>query len=201
MVKGKDRRPMNDYLLSDDFMRRFAGREKAVFQLLFQHFYRPLCFFAAKIIRDQNEAEDIVQDVFINFWKHEWTTFSNFKTIKTFLYNSVQNRSLNYLRDLGIRERNYKKLNSLEKDDEHFIYHQIRSEVVAEVFAAIDELPERCREIFKMAYLEEHEEKEIASLLKISVNTIKTQKLRAKNYLKERLGELFIFALLLFPSL
>lgn len=192
---------MNNYLLTDDFMRRFGRREKAVFQLLFEHFYRPLCFFATKIIRDSNAAEDIVQDVFVNFWKHELSAFPNFKTIKTFLYNSVQNRSLNYLRDLDIRDRNYQRLELTEKDDEHFIYHQIQSEVAAEVFAAIEELPERCREIFKMAYMEEQEEKEIARLLNVSVNTIKTQKLRAKNYLKERLGELFMFAVFLFPYL
>lgn len=192
---------MNNYLLTDDFIKRFGRREKAVFQLLFEHFYRSLCYFATKIIRDSDAAEDIVQDVFVNFWKQEFAAFPNYKTIKTFLYNSVQNRSLNYLRDLDIRDRNYQRLGFTEKDDEHFIFCQIQSEVAAEIFAAIEELPERCREIFKMAYLEEQEEKEIARLLNVSVNTIKTQKLRAKNYLKERLGELFTLALLFFPNL
>ena len=69
----------------------------------------------------------------------------------------------------------------------------MESEVVTELFEAIDELPERCREIFYMAYLQEKEEKQIAELLRVSVNTVKTQKQRAKAYLKGRLGELFVY--------
>lgn len=192
---------MNDDLFADNFIERIGRKDKVVFQLLFEHFYRSLCFFATKIIHDRDAAEDIVQDVFVNFWNHDLAVFPNLKTIKTFLYNSVQNRSLNYLRDLDIRDRNYRKLELADEDVEHFICHQIRAEVTAEIFGAIDELPERCREIFKMAYIENQEEKEIARHLNISVNTIKTQKLRAKNYLRTRLGELFFFALLLFPDL
>ncbi len=192
---------MNDYLLSDDFINRLGKREKAAFQLLFDTFYRSLCFFATKIIHDSNAAEDIVQDVFINFWKHDLKTFPNYKTVKTFLYNSVQNRSLNYLRDMEIQRRNYQQLDIHEEDDEHYVYQQIRSEVVAEIFAAIEELPEKCREIFKMSYIESQEEKEIAAQLNVSVNTVKTQKLRAKNYLKTRLGDLFVVLLWLFPDL
>lgn len=192
---------MNDYLLSDDFINRLVKREKAAFQLLFDAFYRSLCFFATKIIHDPNAVEDIVQDVFINFWKHDLKTFPNYKTVKTFLYNSVQNRSLNYLRDREIQRRNYRQLDIHEEDDEHYVYQQIHSEVVAEIFAAIEELPEKCREVFKMSYIESQEEKEIAAQLNVSVNTVKTQKLRAKNYLKTRLGDLFTVLLLLFPDL
>lgn len=72
------------------------------------------------------------------------------------------------------------------------------TEVVTELFEAIDELPERCREIFYMAYLQEKEEKQIAELLRVSVNTVKTQKQRAKAYLKGRLGELFVYMTLFF---
>ncbi len=190
---------MSDYLLSDDFIKRFGKREKMAFQLLFEKYYRPLCFFSARMINDRSAAEDIVQDVFINLWKHDFKTFPNFKTIKTFLYNSVQNRSLNYLRDLDIRDRNYRQLGTPETE-EHVMYQQIRSEVVTEIFTAIEELPEKCRNIFKMAYIENQEEKEIAVYFNISVNTVKTQKLRAKNYLKTRLGDLFIFLWILFPD-
>lgn len=56
----------------------------------------------------------------------------------------------------------------------------MESEVVTELFEAIDELPERCREIFYMAYLQEKEEKQIAELLRVSVNTVKTQKQRPR---------------------
>ena len=127
------------------------------------------------------------------------SAFPNEKTIRTFLYTSVRNGCLNYLRDLEIRARNDRKaVPESEEDQDCFLLRQMESEVVTELFEAIDELPERCREIFYMAYLQEKEEKQIAELLRVSVNTVKTQKQRAKAYLKGRLGELFVYMTLFF---
>ena len=119
--------------------------------------------------------------------------FPNVKTIKTFLYNSVQHRCLNYLRDLEIRDRNYKNLNKEELDEDYFLCQQIRADVVAELFDAIDELPR--------SYVDGQEERKIAEELNISLNTIKTQKQRAKSYLRGRLGDLFVYAGMFFPGL
>lgn len=190
-----------DYLHSDEFLRRLIHREEAAFQLLFEYFYRSLCFYATKIMQNEDEAKDIVQDVFVSFWQHDLSLFTDFKAIKVFLYNSVQNKSLNYLRDLEIRERNYHQFAFFKEEQEYYVTQKIKSEVVAEIYEAIEQLPDRCKEVFKMAYIEEHEEKDIARILGISVNTVKTQKLRAKKHLKELLGDLFMYALLLFPAL
>ena len=133
------------------------------------------------------------------FLEIRFVRLSNEKTIRTFLYTSVRNGCLNYLRDLEIRARNDRKaVPESEEDQDCFLLRQMESEVVTELFEAIDELPERCREIFYMAYLQEKEEKQIAELLRVSVNTVKTQKQRAKAYLKGRLGELFVYMTLFF---
>lgn len=68
-------------------------------------------------------------------------------------------------------------------------------------FDAIDELPDRCKEIFKRSYVDGQEERKIAEELNISLNTIKTQKQRAKSYLRGRLGDLFVYAGMFFPGL
>ena len=154
----------------EDFIRRLQQREKEAFQELFYSWHRPLCFFASRIIKDQDVAEDLVQDVFVAFWKYDLSAFPNEKTIRTFLYTSVRNGCLNYLRDLEIRARNDRKaVPESEEDQDCFLLRQMESEVVTELFEAIDELPERCREIFYMAYLQEKEEKQIAELLRVSV--------------------------------
>ena len=191
----------DDYLFSDEFLRRLINREEEAFQLLFEHFYRSLCFYGAKIVQDEEAAKDIVQDVFVNFWQKDLSEFSNIKAIKAFLYNSVQHGALNYLRDLEIRDRNYYQYAQMSENEECYVSLKVKSEVVKEIYDAIEKLPERCKEIFRMAYIEEREEKEIARLLAISVNTVKTQKLRAKKQLKSLLGDLFTYALLLFPAL
>ena len=116
-----------------EFMKYLERGEREAFQQLFETYHKALCFFAARIVRDHSEAEDIVQDVFLSFWKMDRGGFPNVKTIKTFLYNSVQHRCLNYLRDLEIRDRNYKNLNKEELDEDYFLCQQIRADVVAEL--------------------------------------------------------------------
>lgn len=176
--------------------------KKEAFKEMFYTWHRPLCFFACRIVRDPDLAEDFVQDVFVAFWKRDLTAFPNEKAMKAFLFNSVQNRCIDHLRGQECRQRNEDKIaREIPCEQNNFLFEQIESEVTAEIFNAINELPERCRKIFCLAYLEEKEEKQIAELLHISVNTIKTQKQRAKNFLKIRLGELFIFTGLFFHGL
>ena len=186
---------------SPEFVKCLEQGEQEAFQRLFETFHKALCFFAVRIVRDHLEAEDIVQDVFLSFWKMNRGGFPNLKTIKTFLYNSVQHRCLNYLRDLEIRDRNYRNLKREELDEDYFLCQQIRAEVEGELFGAIDELPDKCKEIFKRSYVDGQEDKKIAEELDISLNTIKTQKQRAKSYLRGRLGDLFVYAGMFFPGL
>ena len=182
---------------SEEFLESLRLGKQEAFQVLFEAFHKPLCFFAARVVRDGEEAEDIVQEVFLSFWKMERDGFPNIKTIKTFFYNSVQNRCLNYLRDLEIRDRNYRNLNREELDEDYFLCQQIRAEVIAELFEAIDELPEKSKEIFKKSYIDGQEDKKIAEELGISLNTIKTQKRKAYAFLREELKNLFVFFLVL----
>lgn len=122
---------------SPEFVMCLERGQQQAFQQLFETYHKALCFFAARIVRDNLEAEDIVQDVFLSFWKMDRGGFPNLKTIKTFLYNSVQHRSLNYLRDLEIRDRNYKNLNREELDEDYFLCQQIRADVVAELLVRL----------------------------------------------------------------
>ena len=186
---------------SPEFVKCLERGEREAFQRLFEMYHKALCFFATRIVRDSLEAEDIVQDVFLAFWRMDRGGFPNLKTVKTFLYNSVQHRCLNYLRDLEIRDRNYRNLKREELDEDYFLCQQIRAEVVAELFGAIDELPDKCKEIFKRSYVDGQEDKKIAEELDISLNTIKTQKQRAKSYLRGRLGDLIVYAGKIIPGM
>lgn len=186
---------------SAEYIKRLERGEEGAFQQLFETYHKALCYFATRIIRDESEAEDIVQEVFLSFWRMDRGGFPNAKTIKAFLYNSVQHRCLNYLRDLEIRDRNYRNLHREEMDGDYFLCQQIRAEVIAELFTAIDELPEKCKDIFKRSYVDGQEDKKIAEELDISINTIKTQKQRAKSYLRVRLGDLFLYVGMFFPGI
>lgn len=173
-----------------------AGNESA-FKTLFDKYYRQLCFFSNKIVSDEETAKDVVQEVFISFWKQK-TNFENIYALIAYLYNSVRNRSLNHIE----KNNNRNNLNNSQSQDvfteSDYLRKQLEAEVMEEIFEAIKELPEQCMNIFEMSYIQKCEVKQIAEELNISVNTVKTQRLRAKKYLKERLKNVFPILIYLF---
>ncbi|MDD2242788.1 MAG: sigma-70 family RNA polymerase sigma factor, partial [Bacteroidales bacterium] len=92
----------------------------------------------------------------------------------------------------------YSMLNMSENDDSGYLTNRIESEVLWEVFSKVEQLPAECKKVFKLSYLENMSNQEIADMLSISVNTVKSQKSRAKQLLKESLKGLFVFAVAIF---
>ena len=79
-----------------------------------------------------------------------------------------------------------------ENDDQN----EIEEEVYRLLFLAINELPEKCKEVFEL-HLAGKKNEEIASLLQISILTVKSQEQKATHILKEEMGKLFLLALFL----
>lgn len=185
---------------SEEFLESLRLGKQEAFQVLFEAFHKPLCFFAARVVRDGEEAEDIVQEVFLSFWKMERDGFPNIKTIKTFFYNSVQNRCLNYLRDLEIRDRNYRNLNREELDEDSSFANKSEPRLSRSCSKRLTNCRRKARRYSKSLISTDQEDKKIAEELGISLNTIKTQKQRAKSYLRVRLGDLFVYVGMFFPG-
>ena len=78
---------------------------------------------------------------------------------------------------------------------------RIENEVIEEIFHTIERLPEECKKVFKLSYIEGLEVNRVAEILDISENTVKTQRLRARKFLKENLKDLFPLLLLFIPNL
>lgn len=173
-----------------------AGVESA-FKTLFDIHFRQLCFFSNKIVNDQDAAKDIVQEVFVSYWK-SGVEVENIAGVRAYLYRSVQNRSLNHISRHKKKDEISNSLPHETMTESNYLREQIEAEVINEIFEAIKELPEQCRRIFELSYIFRYEIKQIAEDLNISVNTVKTQRLRAKKYLKERLKNVFPILLFLF---
>lgn len=152
---------------------------KSLFDLL----YLRLCRFADQIIADSATAEDIVQEAFIKFWQRN-TEIKDLPAIKTFLYVMVRNACLNHLKHQKVAQKFAQTQTQTEIAEEAAV---LKAEVWGEVHRAIASLPEGCRNVFKLSYLEGLKNQEIADELKISINTVKTQKARALELLKLRL--------------
>ena len=158
-----------------------------------------LCFYAMRYVNSFQEAEDIVQSVFEKLLSSNLMP-ENLSSFDSYVISAVRNSSLNYLAQKKTHGK-YSSyiLNEERPDDEDgFLTSRIEAEVFWEIFSKVEKLPEGCRQVFRMSYLENFSNQEIAERLGISVNTVKSQKARAKELLRESLKDLFSIAALLF---
>ncbi len=169
--------------------------DKHTFESLFRAEFPGLVRFAITYVKDYEAAREVVQEAFLSLWEKR-AEIDMEKSVKTYLSTSVRNRSLNYLRDnkkfdsglLGVEgvypERADEQSDMLEA-----------SELKEKIDAAINELPEKCREVFLLNRHEHLKYQEIADRLGISVKTVETQMSKALKHLRERLKDYLIIIL------
>jgi RNA polymerase sigma-70 factor (ECF subfamily) len=172
-----------------------AGGE-AGFEALFKEFYDRLVYFSFQFVYDKDQARDIVQDAFIKYWNQREEVLDNKAAIKNFLYSTVRNASLNYIRHSKIVEGYIQLHNTIEPEEAPIIDAIITAEVVAEIHAAIQSLPESYRQVSILSYLEGKKNQEIADELEMSINTVKKQKQRALQLLRVKMvPEMYVLLL------
>lgn len=169
------------------------------FKEAFLTYYPRLCLYAFRILRNQGEAEDIVQNVFISFWDNQ-VTVQDIEAIKPFLYRSVYNACMNHIRHQDYVDRQMEHFEEEGVESNAYLVRTIENEIMDEIFRVIDTLPTECSKIFRMSYVEGMDIQKVADRLGISVNTVKTQRMRARKLLKERLKNLFPLFMLLFSA-
>jgi len=153
------------------------------FEALFNKYYAGLCYYAYKFVHNKEVAKDLVQDVFVKSWDKR-SDFTTEQPIKNFLYISLRNSCLNYIRH-SVVEKKFIELSDIDaRENEKGLSNLIKAEVVMSLREAIDKLPEGCRMVLKLAYFEGLKNDEIASELGISINTVKTQRQRAMKLMR-----------------
>lgn len=154
---------------------------------LYACYYAALCAYADRIVNDRDGAQDIVQDTLIKVWNSD-RTFPDMKELSWYLYKAVYNNSLFWLRSRNNRETVHQAV-VLEDEmpDEQFA-ETIREELIRQLYVYIEELPEERKKIMLLS-IEGRSGNEIAELLGISINTVKTQKSRSFKYLRDKLKD------------
>lgn len=167
--------------------------DSSSFEDLFRSYFTPLMIFARKILKDEDEAREVVQKVFISLWeKREEIDLK--ASLKPYLFTSVHNRSLNVIRDR-------KKFSEEEVPDvagDWDVSAQIEAmELEQKIRETIDSLPEKCRQIFELNRYEGLKYSEIASQLHISIKTVENQMSKALKILRKKLAKymLLIFTI------
>ncbi|ADY50652.1 RNA polymerase, sigma-24 subunit, ECF subfamily [Pseudopedobacter saltans DSM 12145] len=166
---------------------------------LFDKFYDRLVYFSFQIIKDQEYAEDVVQEAFVKLLNNKDILINSEPVLKSYLYNSVKNLSLNVLRRGKVAER-YMQLT--KTDDEPTTAPIVEAIISAEVFSqihrALDELPEHYKQISFLSFFEGKKNQEVADELGMSINTLKKQKQKAIQMLRLKLTSFLSLILALF---
>jgi RNA polymerase sigma-70 factor (family 1) len=163
----------------------FKQGKKEAFEGIYHTHYAALYYFVKRIVTDRAEAEDIVAETFVKLWGLR-TKFETPQNIKAFLFITARNACMDYLRCLQRQSTNQKAFQYilLQDTDFTFAHDEIKIEVLSQVYAEIENLPPKCKLVFKMAYLQGLKNEEIARQLNLSYQTIKNQKLKAVKMLR-----------------
>ena len=172
--------------------------DRSAFDSLFRNYYAGLCSYANIYIRSAYNSEEIVQEIFVKLWeKHNKIIIHT--SISAYLYRSVFNACMTYIKSIqssgfkhiDLEEASIRnELMSMELADGEFT--RIFSEnVERDLEAAINSLPDQCREIFRMCREENQSYNEISNLLNVSKSTVKTQMVRAMDKILKQMEKYF----------
>lgn len=157
---------------------------------LFERYYFALVEFSWHIVKCQDTAFDIVQDIFVKLLENPSALPSNEKALKSYLYTAVRNSSLNHLRHQHVKSDYQHRSTFDESDDIDLLNALIYAETISHLHGAINTLPDACQEVCKLTYLEGKSNSEAAALCGVSINTVKTHKRRSIKLLRHRLSPL-----------
>ncbi len=177
---------LNDFYIQ----KKIQGGDIVEFERLFVKYYGPLCNQANKIVKDMDAAEDIVQEFFYNFWKNR-ETFSTKVNLNAYLYHSIHNNALHYLKHLTIQQEYAQQVEMDFKDGMLGEMQQNleMGELNKIIRSTLKQMPKRCSSIFCMNRFEGKKYREIAEILSISVKTVEADMGKALQFFRKSLKD------------
>ena len=171
------------------------NKEKEAWKILFERYYSALCNYVQHILKNEENAKDIVQEVFFNIWKSN-RKFINERELTRYLYRACYNNTLIFLRNHNIHNNILEKIGAEQPVSTEELYAiTIREEVLRQLYVHISNLSPEQRKVILLS-IEGYSWEEIAQKLEVSVNTVKTHRSRAFKYLRSKMNnKIYLFLL------
>ena len=182
---------------------RIRKGDRQAFEIIYERYHRQLFYLARKYVKDQELAEDALQEVFVKLWVKR-RTIDPGRSLKSFLFTMMRNHILNVVRDhkkriAAVYRLEEESLPEHKRTDDDLLYQEYQ----LLVRQGMKELPVRRREIFELK-LSGHSNSQIADMLLISVNTVKAQYYHGKKFIRtwlERHADLHLLILFVIKGL
>jgi RNA polymerase sigma-70 factor (ECF subfamily) len=179
-------------------MEQMKDGNNEAYKSLFDNYYTCLLLYANSIINNIDISKDILQDVFLKLWERR-RDLKVESSVKSYLYAAVRNSCLDYLKHLQVEKKymDYSFAALKEKELDYFIElfpspdEGNPEKYLEEIAAAIENLPEQCRKIFKLSRYEGMKNSAVSRQLNLSTRTVDTQIYRALKTIRQKLNKYF----------
>lgn len=171
----------------DDLIRRLNDKDSSALRYLFDQHYLKLCQYAFTYLKDMDEAEDVVQNLFVEIWEKKGKLEIH-QSLQQYLFRATYYKCLNALE--------YKQVRKKHTQENH---QQVEVGINAErdgeekrmaIQNALEKLPEKCKQVFVLSRFEELKYAEIADKMGISINTVENHMGKALRLLRAELKHL-----------
>lgn len=181
--------------LDNFFLQRFKNGDELAFEKIFKANYSQIVGFCNQFISDLDKAKSLTQEVFLNLWLNRGK-IETLNGIRAFLYTFAKSSCLNHIRHKKVISK-YEDKHLQKKEEElncevleSFDFNSLEfSELEELIQQAINDLPEKCRQVFIMSRLDGKKNKEISEELDISVKAVEANITRALKTLKSKLSD------------
>jgi RNA polymerase sigma-70 factor (family 1) len=171
---------------------------KDAFRSLFNAYSPKIHAFALSYLKNETEAEELIQEVFLKLWEVRATLDSS-KNIKSFLFKICINLIYDYIRRKNIEQAYIEYSGKNSSIYGHDTWHEVvYNDMLANLYQLVAVMPLQRQRIFRMSKEEGLSNEEIAQQLNLSKRTVENQLYRAVSFLKEKFGSGSIPALLFF---
>lgn len=171
------------------WIKKIRSGDREAFATLFRAYHPQLCAFVFRITGSEAVAEELVQEVFTRIWERrlDWDPKGS---VDRYLYRAVKNRALNHVEHIRVEDASREEIAASIRPRQASPEERVRlDELSSATQHAIDELPERCRQIFLLSREGNLTYVKIAALLEISPKTVEVQMGRALKSLRRALAE------------
>jgi RNA polymerase sigma-70 factor (ECF subfamily) len=175
------------------WVERIRTGDVSAFEAMFRAYKNDLGAFLQRFLRSREAAEEVIQDLFLRIWeqRHEWEVAV---PLNIYLFRAARNRAISYVRHQRVETRFRERVcgaadGGLRSQSPAWADERARaSEVEDAIELAVNQLPERCREVFCLNRYHHLSYAEVAQAMGISVKTVEVQMGRALTVLRERLA-------------
>ncbi|MEL4309039.1 RNA polymerase sigma factor [Joostella sp. CR20] len=179
-----------DYFL----FKSLQKQDENALKKLYDQYWKKMYVYALKVLNDQQLCEDIIQEIFISLWEKAASVKIN--NIESYLFKALKYKIVNALRDQKYVYINEEHLNLIpsENNVKNILEYK---DLESQLNETINDLPEKCRNVFYLSRMENYSNVEIAKELNISIRTVETHISKALKHLRLHVSYIWIFLFLI----